>query len=448
MNTDDYITKIMDHLNHEATYQKLDHNPSTDIAKDIEHYAKHLENQYIIDETTRRFLTPSIPPRTSLFYGLPKVHKPGIPLRPIVSGCDSATDPLSRYLTHFLQPLAEKLPSHIKDTKHFLRELNALPSLPEGALLVTADVTSLYTNIPHDEGINATIHYVNMYRESMPSYTPPTNVFRTMLRLILGNSIFQFMEETYKQISGTSMGTRVAPPYANLFMGLIEDLITGNFSLIHFWKRFIDDIFFIFLGTETQLEEVIRFMNNMHPTIKFTFQYSHHQIAFLDTMVYIDDQRKLQTTIYRKPTDKMCLLHFNSNHPLHMKESIIYSQAIRYCTIISDDRNLDLELQTLAKTLLARNYPLEMIQKNFSKALSHTRETLLIYRPDEESPEVTPLITPFTPVGSLVSRIVNQHWHIIEEDAHLHRIWPNRTTTAFNRSNNIKDILVHSKQQV
>ena len=51
------------------------------------------------------------------------------------------------------------------------------------------------------------------------------------------------------QILGTSMGTSVAPPYANLFMSKEERTIILTFlHLIYFWKCFIDDIFFIFLG--------------------------------------------------------------------------------------------------------------------------------------------------------------------------------------------------------
>ena len=119
---------------------------------------EYIHSQHIIDKATKEFLLPPKNTRTPLFYGLPKIHKPGCPLRPIVSGCDGPTDHLSAYVTHFIQPLASNLPSHIKDTKHFLNLIEKLPPLPPNALLVTADVTSLYTNIPHEEGIAAVIH--------------------------------------------------------------------------------------------------------------------------------------------------------------------------------------------------------------------------------------------------------------------------------------------------
>ena len=126
--------------------------------------------QHIIDKATMDFLLPLKNTRTPLFYGLPKIHKPDCPLHRIVSGCDCPTDHLSTYITHVIQPLASNLPSHIKDTKHFFNLTEKLPPLPSNALLVTADVTSLYTNIPHEDGIEALIH-----RHLLPTNSPPPN---------------------------------------------------------------------------------------------------------------------------------------------------------------------------------------------------------------------------------------------------------------------------------
>ena len=98
--------------------------------------------------------------RTHLLYGLPKIHKPDCLLQRIVSGCDGPTDLLSAYLTHFIQPLPSNLPSHIKDSKYFLNLIEKLPPLQTNAILVTADVMYLYTNIAHEEGLAAVIHFM------------------------------------------------------------------------------------------------------------------------------------------------------------------------------------------------------------------------------------------------------------------------------------------------
>ena len=71
------------------------------------------------------------------------------------------------------------------------------------------------------------------------------------------------------------MGTKAAPPYANLFMGRHKETILEAFIwAILFWKRFIDDILLIFLGTNNQLQSLQDFMKHLHPAIKFTFQHS------------------------------------------------------------------------------------------------------------------------------------------------------------------------------
>ena len=67
-----------------------------------------------------------------------------------------------------LQPLVKKQPSYLKDDNDFLRkidDLNKTQTIPPNAILVTWDVKSLYTNIPHKEGLDAlqkTLEYENV----------------------------------------------------------------------------------------------------------------------------------------------------------------------------------------------------------------------------------------------------------------------------------------------
>ena len=115
LNKHDYINKINDHLNDTNTYEQLNFNPTSHISYDANTFIDFLNTRHHIDYDTKCFLQPKNPTRTPIFYGLPKIHKPNTPLRPIVSGFDSPTDNLARYITHFLQLLAQLLPSHIKD---------------------------------------------------------------------------------------------------------------------------------------------------------------------------------------------------------------------------------------------------------------------------------------------------------------------------------------------
>ena len=302
----------------------------------------------------------------------------------------------------------EILPSYIRDSKQFLQLLESLPPLPENAILVTADVTSLYTNIPHEEGIESVLHYMKLHADTLPPGPPSPHTIGLLLETILKNSSLSFMDRHFLQLVSTAMGTKAAPPYANLGMGRHEETIWETFIwAIPFWKRFIDNIFLIFIGTTKQFRSMKDFMNNLHPTIKFTFEHSTQEISFLDMKIHIGADRKLSTTQYRKPTDCAALLHFHSNHSLKCKGSIIFSQAVRYNLLIADDNVLQKELDSLIISLLARKYPLEVITRNISKALFHSRYTLLHRTPKASSSRsVLPVVTPYSTEGRQFSKSV------------------------------------------
>ena len=281
-----------------------------------------------------------------------------MPLRPIVSACGSPTNQLWNYVTRFIQPHLEILPSYIQDSKHFLQLLESLPPLPENAILVTAVVTSLYTNIPHEEDTESVLHYLKLHADTLPPGAPSPCTIGVLLETILKNNNLSFMDRHFFQLAGRAMGTKAAPPYANLFMDWHEETIREAFIwATPFWKRFIDDIFLIFIGTFEQLQSMKDFMNNLYHTIKFTFEHSTQDISFLDMKIHIGPDQKLSTTLYRKTTGCAALLHFDSNHLLKCKESIVFSQALRYNLLIADDNILQKEIDSLTISLLARKYP-------------------------------------------------------------------------------------------
>ena len=94
------------------------------------------------------FLTPN-PPRIPVFYTL----KTNLNPRPIISGCDSPTERISSFVDHLLQLIAKVQKSYLKDTTDFLNFLEKT-KVAKGTMLVSMDVTSLFTNIPQEEGIN------------------------------------------------------------------------------------------------------------------------------------------------------------------------------------------------------------------------------------------------------------------------------------------------------
>ena len=155
----------------ETFYRPLPKDPTSDYSKEL----NGLISEFPLPErTTIMDLVPPSP-KPGVFYMLPKIHKlrekiPNgvsdwvnhaiehhmkVPGRPIISCINTLTEHLSAYIDSFLQPLLPKVNSYIKDTTQFLQRVQNIGPLPSNCLLVTLDVTALYTNIPHKDGIEA-----------------------------------------------------------------------------------------------------------------------------------------------------------------------------------------------------------------------------------------------------------------------------------------------------
>jgi hypothetical protein len=154
-----------------------------------------------LDKKTMDYLTPE-DPKPGRFYLLPKIHKENNPGRPIVSVNDHPTEKISEFIDFHLRPFVEILPSYIKDTNDYLKKMENL-NIPENTTFVTMDVTSLYTNIPHDDGIAA----CSKIWEQRTDQEPPTECLVEILRLVLKNNNFNFDGNHYLQLNGTAMGT-------------------------------------------------------------------------------------------------------------------------------------------------------------------------------------------------------------------------------------------------
>ena len=104
------------------------------------------------------------------------------------------------------------------------------------------------------------------------------------------------------------MDTIMAPSYAIIFMAALEDRILRSCPSRPFvWRRYIDEVFFFFLNiwthSEERFQEFISYLNQYHPTIKFTYERLQSSLTFLDVSACKDSNGSLQTDLYCKPTD-------------------------------------------------------------------------------------------------------------------------------------------------
>ena len=352
MSREDYINKVRSHLDDRDYYLKLDGDPTQRFAQEIKEVLIEMANRYSIPKDTISVLVPE-ETKVSRFYILPKIHKPGCPGRPIVSSCGSPTEGISKFIDFHLSPLVSRIPSHIKDTTDFLKKSEGLGNLPSGTILVTLDVKALYTNIPHDEGVEACRAMLNTREVQQP----PTDDLVHLIKLVLSKNNFTFDDEHYLQMHGTAMGTRMAPSYANIFMGRLEDLLLERVTRRpSVWWRFIDDVFAIWQHGEECLKTFLQQINSMHPTIKFTAEWSYRSVSFLDVNVTLNEDGRITTDLYTKPTDTHQYLHRQSCHPRHCKTTIAYSQALRLRRICSSDEDYLRRVEELKLYLVNRGH--------------------------------------------------------------------------------------------
>ena len=173
------------------------------------------------------------------------------------------------------------------------------------------------------------------------------------------------------------MTNTMAVSYANIFMAALEEEILKNApeGLIPLeWIRFLDDIFAIWCHGEASLIRFLHHMNKLHTTIKFEYEYSTKTVHFLDTRIYVNEQNKLESDVYIKPTDKTMLLHNTSFHPNTCKQGVIYSQALRYRRIITYDNILRNQLEKLKIILMTRGYKTDTIDNAFGKPIHSTHK--------------------------------------------------------------------------
>ena len=135
----------------------------------------------------------------------------------------------------------------------------------QDTILVSMDVTSLYTNILQEEGIEAVCKAYEKFHNNNPPI--PTRLLNDMLGLILKENSLQFNGENFRQNHGTAMGTKMAVLFANIFMAEIETrIIQQSNTKSREWKCYIDNIFSLW---DSNIQEVNHFTDQADKTPNF-----------------------------------------------------------------------------------------------------------------------------------------------------------------------------------
>ena len=157
LNREEYLERCVDHINN-GPYQLLQKDPTTRINAKTLKQLKVLKDNELINKLYC-YLKPSGSPAPR-FYGQPKIHKPGVHIRPIIPYSDSPLYNLNKYIANILKAYVKNESNNAKNSTTFSNYIRNVP-IEDDEIMVSFDVTSLYTNIPLIDTLNIIKYYVN-----------------------------------------------------------------------------------------------------------------------------------------------------------------------------------------------------------------------------------------------------------------------------------------------
>ncbi|CAJ0952754.1 unnamed protein product [Ranitomeya imitator] len=211
------------------------------------------------------------------------------------------------------------------------------------------------------------------------------------------------------------------------------------------WVRFIDDIFVIWQGSETDLTSFIQLLNNNTLNIKLTCKYSQTNIDFLDTKIFKGEDGLLHTEVFRKDTSVNSVLHAASSHPRPLKDSIPYGQFLRTKRICSTESSFQTQSSELTQRFLQRGYSDKIIRRGRFKASNKSRSELLQPKKKQSTTTTVRFISTYNEKWKPMREALSKFWPIILNDPLLAKSVPPVPSITYRRAQNLKDMLVHSQ---
>ena len=218
MDREDYIKKSEELLSQLAS-KAIPTDPTTKYQRKLISLLKTIKAERGINDTIykRLYLTGAGSPK---FYGLIKVLKEGMPLRPIISSRGSVTYETAKELVRILKPLVGRSPHHVQNTKDFMKSIEGIQLKPAECFM-SYDVNALFTSVPIHPAVNIIKKCLGEDKElHLTTFMTVKHIF-CLLELCLKNTYFSFQGRLYEQTEGGVMGSAISPIIANLF---IEDL--------------------------------------------------------------------------------------------------------------------------------------------------------------------------------------------------------------------------------
>lgn len=362
MDTQEYITKMEDKLNDITTYKQIMYDPTKEIKETLTNKLQEIRDKEEIDNKLYKKLLPT---KTKIprMYGQPKIHKQNNPLREIVDSTDSVTKDIDKFISNIIKTYIGKSPYYVKNSAHFTSMIKDL-KVEEDESLVSYDVTALYPSVPQDEAIEIIYDIMKRDQNLSNKTTMSAESIIDLFKICVQKTYFVFNKKLYIQINGLAIGASTSGFAADLFMEKLETKALSTFSNPPtLWKRYVDDTFSKM--KKQYIEPFLTHLNNQHPRIKFTteIQDDENKIAYLDTLVHVQNDNSIKITIYRKATHTDQYLDFRSNHHIKQKIGIISTFRHRINKLVTNEEDKKEEEAHVINALKRCGHPDWLLKK-------------------------------------------------------------------------------------
>ena len=382
--------------------------------------------------------------RPGAYTEQPKTHKfdeinhdmsKGFKSRGIIATNGTPTEALQDWLDFKINPAMRKLPSYLKDPKHFIQKitnLNESGKIAEQTNVVSADLENMYGNMPLEVSKTGVKNFLK--EGKIEKDEPKPEEVMEALDLCQQNNIFEFNGQLYKQTKGHGTGQKMAPPVACSGAGVIEKQFlslpeVSNLLDEENWWRYIDDVFSITEGNKEDIDRALSLFNSLYPgQVTLTWEWSDKSMIFLNVELFINrEKRILETKYYVKPSNQQLFLNYRSNHPDHIFKGVVYGMALQGLMINSrKEWNLEYLLE-LREKFLQQEYPVDLINQQFTRALAVDRADLLLSDPATRKKRrmiVAPLIVTFSPANPPYKRWISEEISILHKDEEMKKTFP------------------------
>ncbi|XP_057298389.1 uncharacterized protein LOC130629264 [Hydractinia symbiolongicarpus] len=270
--------------------RNVEKDPTEVIKREARNILMELKRKEYINDKQYYRLKPcdGPPPR---FYGLPKIHKQGNPIRPIVSCTGTPLYNLSKFVASILSKFT--VSDYSKNSKEFSEYIREI-KIADNECMVSFDVTSLYTSVPIKDTLNIIIENDVAFGEKTKIPVPD---FLRLVELLLTKTWYLFNKNFYTQTDRVAMGGLASSVVAEIYMQAHETaaLLTSD-RRPKVWKRFVDDVFAII--KRSHLEEFHEHINGLHQYSN-TSSFKKYKIKCI-----LNSKDTLRSTL-SKPKDKI-----------------------------------------------------------------------------------------------------------------------------------------------